>query len=209
MSNYTCDEVVILDFETTGLSADYDRIIEVGAVVFKGNKVVDSFSELMDPGCYLPSEITALTGITRSMLKGRPCPEAVMPKLKKFIGDRVILAHNASFDSKFLHAEMRRARIKIDNPILCTMLLSRRLIPDAYNYKLGTLAKHLNFKIKNAHRALDDVNATARIWEHLYQTVSEKTGIKQPDSQVFATISKKSKNSVNKYFEKVRLNTLQ
>ena len=205
MKRYNCREVVILDFETTGLSPDYARVIEVGAVVFRENKIVDSFSELMNPGRYIPYEITALTGINSTMLKGKPAPEKVMPVLKKFIGDRVVLAHNASFDSKFLFAEMERANLNINNPILCTLLLARRLIPNVSNYQLGTLAKHLGVKINHAHRALDDVMATAKIWEHLYNIVIDSTGIQDPDDHIFSTICKRPKGMVGKYCEKMRV----
>ena len=85
-------EFAVIDFETTGLSADYCRIIEVAAVIVKNGEVADSFVELMHPGCRLPFIITGLTGITDAMLKGKPKPEAVMPKLKDFIGDRHCVA---------------------------------------------------------------------------------------------------------------------
>lgn len=205
----SCDEVVVLDFETTGLSAYDDRIIEVGAVIVKGKKVIDKFSELMNPGCYLPRFITDLTGISNSMLKGKPRPQKVMPNLKNFIGNRVILAHNASFDSKFLYAEMNRANLDIDNEILCTLLLSRRLIPDVYDYKLGTLAEFLNVKIGRAHRAIDDALATAKLWNHLHEVVSESLGIKRIESTIFKSISKKPKRSVPLYLEKLNSTYLQ
>ena len=111
-NSINCSEVVIIDFETTGLSPYYERIIEVGAVIVKGKRVIDSFSELMHPGRSIPYFITQLTGISNSMVKGRPSPEKIMPRLKKFVGDRVILTHNASFDSKFLYSEMERAGLK-------------------------------------------------------------------------------------------------
>jgi len=118
----SCEEVVILDFETTGLSANYERVIEVGAALVKGNKITKTFSELCYPGASIPYFITELTGITNAMLKGKPKPEKIMPKLHEFIGQRPILAHNASFDSQFLHAEMDRVGLEVVNPILCTML---------------------------------------------------------------------------------------
>ena len=84
------------------------------------------------------------------------------------------------------------------------MLLSRRLIPDAYNHKLGTLADHLNIKIGKAHRALDDAKATAKIWGHLHKTVRDSTGISEPSAHIFSTINKKPKRSIDKYFEQIR-----
>lgn len=199
-----CDEVVILDFETTGLSADYDRIIEVGAVIVKDQKVTARFSELMNPGRRIPYFITDLTGITNTMLMGKPKPEDVMPKLKDFLGNRVILAHNAAFDRKFLHSEMARAHLQASNHFLCTLLLSRRLIPEAANYKLGTLAEHLHIKIGRAHRALDDVEATAQLWDHLHETVRVSTGIHQLGSDVFEMISKRPKHSIPQFFRSIR-----
>jgi len=204
-----CDEVVILDFETTGLSADEDRIIEVGAVIVKGKKVIGKFSELMYPECHLPYFITDLTGISSAMLRDKPIPQKIMPKLKKFIGNRVILAHNASFDSKFLYAEMARANLDIENEILCTMLLSRRLIPDVYDYKLGTLAEYLDVKIGRAHRAIDDALATAKLWNHLHGIVSNSLGIKKVESNILKSITKKPKKAVPVYLEKIKKAYLQ
>jgi DNA polymerase III epsilon subunit-like protein len=112
-------EVVILDFETTGLSPSYDRVIEVGCATLRGGKVVSRFNELMNPGVSIPFFITRLTGISELMLANKPSPEKVMPKLKKYLGEKPIVAHNASFDKNFLYEEMARAGLKIQNPILC------------------------------------------------------------------------------------------
>src|SRR5947207_1516572 len=118
-------EVVILDFETTGLSPSYARVIEVRAIIVQGTKIVAQISQLMHPGSPVPYFITRITGITNQMLKGQPTPEAFMPKLKSFIGPRPILAHNASFDQSFLIAEMENAGITMDNTFLCTLKLAR------------------------------------------------------------------------------------
>lgn len=180
MSSYRADdEVVVLDFETTGMSADYDRIIEVGAAIVRGNAIVDVFSSLCNPGKFIPSFITGLTGITNEMVRDQPSPEQVMPLFHEFIGDRPVIAHNLSFDSRFLRAEMERAGRRVCNPSLCTVLLSRRLIRDAANYKLGTLKQYINFESEAGHkdhRALDDVKVTAKLWMHLRQLVEERVG---------------------------------
>jgi DNA polymerase III subunit epsilon len=199
-------EVVILDFETTGLSTHEERIIEVGAAVVKGNKITETFATLCNPGRYIPYFITDITGITNEMIKGQPKPEAVMPNLHKFIGERPILAHNASFDAQFLHSEMDRVNINIDNPFLCTMLLSRRLIQDAENHKLGTLKKHINFKGKKDHkdhRALDDVKVTVALWLHLKKLVSNMTGTKKLDISIYQKINKMPKKQVVARLEKI------
>lgn len=133
------DELVILDFETTGLSPMYARVIEVGAVIIRGSEIVDSLSQLMHPGHSIPYFITDITGITNQMVKGMPAPERFMPKLKKFIDDRPILAHNASFDQKFLMSEMENIGKHIDNEFLCTLKLARRLILDAPDLQINNL----------------------------------------------------------------------
>jgi DNA polymerase-3 subunit epsilon len=192
------DELVILDFETTGLSPSYARIIEVGAIIIKENIVVDKISQLLYPGSSIPQFITSITGITNQMVKGKPTPEKFMPTLKKFIGNKPILAHNASFDQKFLISEMENIGISIENPFLCTLKLARRLLPNAPNHKLGTLASYLALKIpKNhqAHRALDDVMVTNQIWNHLKNTVTNHIKT-EPDLDLFLMLSSVAKNKI-------------
>ncbi len=197
------DELVILDFETTGLSPSYSRIIEVGAIVLKGSKVVDKVSQLLHPGSSIPSLITSITGITNQMVKGMPTPEKFMPTLKKFIGDRPILAHNATFDQKFLIAEMENVGKRIDNPFLCTLKLARRLLPNAPNHKLGTLASYLKLEIpKNhqAHRALDDVLITAQIWHYLNASIAKHIKT-QPDFEMLLKLSSVPKNKIGTFLD--------
>jgi DNA polymerase-3 subunit epsilon len=201
------DELVILDFETTGLSPTYARIIEVGAVLVKNGKIVGELSQLMDPGCYIPYFITDITGITNQMVKGKPTPEKFMPKLQKFIGDRPIVAHNASFDQKFLMAEMKNIGKSVNNPFLCTLKLSRRLITNAPNYKLSTLIAHLKIKLPKehqAHRALHDVISTFHVWMFLRQYVSNyiKT---MPSLDFFTKLEKHSKNKIAHFLDKQTL----
>ena len=198
------EELVILDFETTGLSPAYARIIEVGAILVRDKKIVDQFSELMYPGCSIPYFITDITGITNQMVKGKPTPEKIMPNLKKFIGNRPILAHNASFDQKFLVSEMENIGKKIDNKFLCTLKLARRLIPNSPDYKLTTLISHLKIKIPKehkAHRALDDVISTYHVWMHMKKTVSEMIDT-VPDMDLFQKIEKQPKGKVSNFLAK-------
>ncbi len=197
-------EVVVIDFETTGLSPSYGRIIEVGAVVTNGREIIRTFSQLMHPGGRIPAEITMITGITNAMVQSMPRPETVMPLFKKFIGDRVILAHNAAFDRKFLLAEMQRAHLTIANPMLCTMLLARRLVAGVPNYQLTTLAKHCHIHSQRAHRALDDATTTAHLWNFLHQKVAEHTGIFPLNHSIFAQICAKPKNTIDAYLTKLK-----
>ena len=201
-------EFAVIDFETTGLSAEQCRVIEVAAVIVRDGKVADSFVQLMNPGHRIPDFITNLTGITNAMVKGRPNPEAVMPELRKFIGARFCIAHNASFDSRFYHAEMNRAGIAHERSFFCTMMLSRRLIQDSPNHQLVTLTNHLNLSVPlegNYHRALYDVLITVELWKRIEGIVSEKIG-KNPDREIYHTIIRKSKTAVQKYLDAMRMN---
>jgi DNA polymerase III subunit epsilon len=191
-----CNEVIILDFETTGLSSDYDRVIEVGALLVKNHKIIDEFVELMNPGVSLSSFITSLTGISNTMLKGKPKPERVMPQLIDFIKDKPIIAHNATFDKRFLMAELSRARLSIKNPFLCTMRLAKKLIPDAASYKLAEIAKHVGIRVnaKSSHRAIGDAKVTAKLWKHLHADVVQRTGIRSPSHKHFEDVMSKGIN---------------
>ena len=200
------NEFAVIDFETTGLSTDYCRVIEVAAVIVRNGEAADSFVQLMHPGCRLPYFITDLTGITDAMLKDKPKPESVMPALKNFIGDRFCIAHNAPFDSRFYHAEMSRAGVAHDRTFFCTMKLSRRLIQDSPDHKLETLTRYLNLPQPadgKYHRALYDVLMTVELWKRIQSIISSRTG-KTPDREVYQTLMIKSKAAVTKYLERLK-----
>ncbi len=194
------DELVILDFETTGLSPSYARVIEVAAIIIRGTEVVAEISQLMNPGVSIPYFITDITGITNQMVKGKPSPEQFIPKLNNFIGNRPILAHNAAFDQKFLLSEMENIGKNMDNQFLCTLKLARRLIFDAPNYKLTTLTSHLKIKISKdhkAHRALNDVMVTLGVWLHMKEMVSSRIRA-NPDLGFFVELMQKTKHETLK-----------
>lgn len=207
MQGYRADgEVVVLDFETTGLSTDYDRIIEIGAAIVEGNEIKSTFSSLCDPGVYINSFITGLTGITNAMVKDQPTPEQLMPEFYDYIGSRPLLAHNASFDSRFLRAEMARVGNSVNNPILCTMLLARRLISEVADHKLNTLKHYINFVSEAGHqdhRALDDVKVTASLWIHMRSFVERVAGHPMLEFSDFQMLSRVSKYKVQDNLEKL------
>ena len=176
-------EVVVLDFETTGLSCDRHRVIEIGAVILnREGEVINTFQTLCNPPLVkkLPNIIIKLTGITDGMLIGQPSTASAMESLYHFVGNRPIIAHNATFDSKFLIAEMKRIKRTIFNQFLCTLLLSRRLLITAQSYKLSRLKEFINFKADinhKDHRALDDVLVTVALWNHLLAQLFTTYGI--------------------------------
>ena len=192
----------VIDFETTGLGPPGDRIIEVGAVLVRDGAIVGTFSELMDPGFRIPAFITSLTGITNAMLRGRPRPEAVMPRLRAFLGDQVCIAHNASFDKRFFCAEMELAGEAHDRRFLCSMLLSRRLVRDARSHKLGALVQHFRLPTPagmQAHRALADALMTVELWKRLMADLQVQVGDRQPGPELVEAICRKAKAVVPAY----------
>ena len=196
----------VIDFETTGLSAGADRIIVVAAVIVREGVVVETFSELMNPGFRIPGFITSLTGISDSMVRGKPRPEVVMPRLRAFLGDHVCVAHNASFDQRFFTAEMHLAEHAHERPFVCSLMLARRLILDAPNHKLGTLLRHLRIAPPadmRAHRALADVLMTCALWQHLVGVLETKLGGQSADLDLIRTTMKKPKATVEAYLAKV------
>ncbi len=158
--------VVVLDFETSGLSPENgDRIIEVGAVLVENGRITDRYQSLVNPQFRVDSFIERLTGITNEELKTAPSANRVIHELARFIGDHDLVAHNADFDQKFLDAEMRREELSYAGSFGCSLLVSRRLYQNAPDHKLGTLVRYKSLPIKgDFHRALDDAEMTVHLW---------------------------------------------
>lgn len=136
----------VIDFETTGLSPALGaRPTEVAIVLIVEGKIIDRFQSLMNPGVSIPRDIQVLTGITNEMVRKAPRVETVMRDAVQFVGTHPIVAHNAAFDSKFWDAELRRINGRRKQEFACSMLLARRVFPEAPNHKLGTLVRTLGF----------------------------------------------------------------
>lgn len=158
-------KIVVIDFETTGLSPRLgDRATEVAAVIVDGNQIADRYQSLMNAGVGIPAYIQQLTGISNAMLRKASSPHAVMQELADFIGDLPLLAHNAAFDTQFLDAEWSRIHYQRRQPFACSLLLSRRIYPNSPDHKLGTLVRHLKLPSTGEyHRALADAEMTASL----------------------------------------------
>ncbi|QIR16045.1 3'-5' exonuclease [Shewanella aestuarii] len=157
---------IVLDFETTGLSPDMgDRAIEIGAVKIVDGKIVDNFQALMNPGRRVNSFIESYTGISNAMLaKAEPC-EVVMQRFADFCQNFNLVAHNASFDKKFLDAEFKRINHHYQGQFACSLLLSRRISQQAPNHKLATLVEYHQLSTDGLfHRALADATMTGHLW---------------------------------------------
>jgi DNA polymerase III subunit epsilon len=162
---------VVLDLETTGLSAGTDRITEVGAVKVRRGEVLGELHTLVHPGRPIPSAITAVTGITDGMVAGAPPVAAVLPTLLEFLRDTVLVAHNARFDVGFLDAELGRLGYpRLGNPVVDTARLARRVLRDEVrDCRLSTLARHLRARTSPEHRALLDARATVDVLHALLE----------------------------------------
>jgi len=165
----TNGEFVAFDLETTGLSADKDTIIEIGAVLFSGGKEQKRFQTFVDPQRKLSAEIINLTGITDEMLVGAPLIDEVLPQFLAFVGDRAVVAHNAKFDTSFIRAACDRLGIAYNLTAVDTLSLSQHLMPQLGRFKLDIVAKALKLPNFNHHRAVDDSNICGQIMVKLTQ----------------------------------------
>ena len=168
------DTFVVFDLETTGFSAEVDRIIEIGAVKIKNGEIVDNFSKFVNPKIPIPFRIEKLTGINDSMVMEAEPIEKILPEFLEFCGDAVMVAHNAGFDTSFIINNAERLGIKYDPTIMDTVLLAQFVIPNLHNYKLDTLCKYLAVSLENHHRAVDDAQATAYIYLKMAKMLEER-----------------------------------
>ena len=162
---------VVLDLETTGLSAQRDRITEVGAVKVRGGEVLGELQTFVNPQRSIPASISAVTGITDAMVRDAPPVEAVLPTVLSFLDGHVLVAHNAGFDLGFLRAAAERIEYgPLDPTVLDTARLARRLLKDEVrNCRLATLAQHLRARTSPEHRALADARATVDVLHGLIE----------------------------------------
>jgi DNA polymerase-3 subunit epsilon len=170
------DSLIILDFETTGLSPDMgDRAIEIGAVKLENGEVVERFQELMNPGQRISGFIEDYTSITNQMLAGADTCENVMNRFADFISGSNLIAHNASFDKRFLDAELARIPRTYSGDFSCSLLVSRRVFQDAPSHKLGRLVEYSRIPSQGGfHRALYDSEMTAKVWMAILEDIGER-----------------------------------
>ena len=156
---------VAIDIETTGLDNDREAITEIGAVKFKGNRVEDEWSSLINPNRHIPEFITGLTGIDDAMVREAPRLRDVAHELEAFVGDLPIVGHNIRFDLGFLQKQIPFSF----NEVIDTYELASILLPNASRYNLGALGKQLGVALPATHRALDDARATHGVFSRLYE----------------------------------------
>lgn len=168
-------EFVVFDLETTGTKIPPCRITEIGAYRVRSGEVLDEFHTLVNPEMEIPPFITHLTGISDEMVADAPLFGDIVHGLLEFIGDSILVAHNSGFDMRFLNYEVGRVfpEYRVANPCLCTVQLSRKLLPDIVNHKLKTVAEHYSIGLENHHRAAADAHATAHIFVNLLSKLQD------------------------------------
>lgn len=168
---------VVFDVETTGLSAVYDTIIELAGVKVHKGEIIDRFESFANPHRQLPQVITDITGITDDMLVDAPEIDDVLKQFSEWMGDSILVAHNASFDIGFLNQGFDKIKYnKVTNPVIDTLELARFLLPELGNHRLNTLCKHFDIELTQHHRAIYDAEATSYLTWRLIQRAAE-TGV--------------------------------
>jgi DNA polymerase-3 subunit epsilon len=195
--------IAVIDFETTGISPSAgDRVTEVAVVILEQGRVVDRYQSLMNAGVRIPSFITQLTGITNDMVAGAPPAERVMREAARFVGGLPMVAHNASFDRRFWCSELALAGQEAGHPFACTVLLSRRLYPEAPSHRLGTLVDHFQLpRTGRAHRALADAEMAAELLGRIQHDLRARHGVREPDHAFLMALQRCARAALPKFMQ--------
>ena len=171
----------VLDLETTGFSATTEKITEVGIMKIKNGEVLDQFSCFVNPEKHIPQRVSEVTNITDDMVADSETIDKVFPKILDFIKDSVLVAHNAPFDMGFLKQNAKNLGYEFDYTYLDTLSLAKDLFPDYKKYKLGKIADNLGIKVEVAHRALDDVDTTVKVFNVMMDMLKKRGAKKVED----------------------------
>lgn len=173
------ETLAVIDFETTGLSPEMGaRATEIAVVLIRDGVIVGRYQSLMNAGVHIPSFIEELTGISNAMVRKAPPVADVMAAAADFIGDMPMVAHNASFDSKFWDAELQRIQRQRSQEFACSMRVARRLFPESPSHKLGTLVRYLKLPETGVHhRAMADAEMAAHLLTRLQVELRQRFGM--------------------------------
>lgn len=207
--------IAVIDFETTGLSpAQGDRPTEIAIVLMEGGRVVDRFQSLMNAGVRINAFIESYTGITNEMIATAPPAGDVMAEAARFVGDARLVAHNASFDRRFWAAELGRLGMQaapqpgLDQPFACTLLLSRRLYPEAGNFRLGSLAAFHDLAFSSrAHRAMADAEVTAALLARIQRDLERRYDVFECPHELLVAIGQAPKAKLPEAIQRFFLRT--
>lgn len=189
-ANYIPNEYVVFDFETTGLDAQSDKIIQIGAIKYRNHVEVDRFISLVNPKVNIPPKITQITGISNSDIKNAPTINVILPRFYEFIDDSVLIAHNASFDMKFLINNLNNCNLKYkNNLVIDTLSLARKYIKDVENHKLETLKKYLHLNVKS-HDALADCISCATLFQKCIELRNDRLKLEENEIQCLEIVTR-------------------
>ena len=170
----------IIDIETTGNSFKTGKITELAIFIHDGFEIIDSFSSLINPECYIPEFITRLTGIDNNMVRSAPRFYEVARKVVEMTQEAVFVAHNVSFDYKFIQEEFSRLGYNYERKTMCTVRMGRKYLPGHRSYSLGTLCGELGISIHGRHRAAGDALATVKLFEMIMDKKAQKESKQDP-----------------------------
>ena len=188
----------VFDLETTGFSFRTEKITEIGIMKIRNGEIIDTFETFVNPEKPIPLKVQEVTHITDDMVKDAPKIEEILPKVMEFFGDSVLVAHNADFDTGFLRYNCQQLGYKFENTYLDTLALAKNLFPNYKKYKLGVIAENLGIEVLVAHRALDDVDTTVKVFNIMCKML-EDAGVEK-----LSDIDKSEEGSVN--YKKIKSN---
>ena len=186
------EPIAVIDFETTGMSPGQNcRATEIAAVIVQDGRIVARYQSLMNSGAWVPPFIENLTGISNAMLRSAPSSTQVMGEVADFVGSLPLVAHNAAFDQKFWDSELALIQRARRQNFACSMLLARRLLPQAPNHKLGTLNSWAGLPhTGKAHRAMADTEMAANLTLYLSRLLREQHGIREVSHDFLCALQK-------------------
>ena len=167
-------EYCVFDLETTGISHITEKITEIGIMKIKNGKVIDTFESFVNPEKPIPEKVVEVTHITDDMVKDAPTIDQIMPDVLKFMGDSVLVAHNADFDIGFMKYNCEKLGLPFEHTHIDTLRLAKAIFPDFTRYKLGIIADKLGIVVEVAHRALDDVKTLVAVFEEMIQRAKDR-----------------------------------
>ena len=200
------EPIAVIDFETTGMSPGHTcRATEIAAVIVEDGRIVARYQNLMNSGAYVPPFIESLTGISNAMLRKAPPAAEVMAEVAEFVGRTPLVAHNASFDQKFWDAELGLIQRQRVQDFACSMLLARRLLPQAPNHKLGTLNSWAQLPhTGQAHRAMADAEMAANLMLFMVAQLRERHGLRDISHGLLCRLQKVPAAKIAEALSKVR-----
>jgi DNA polymerase-3 subunit epsilon len=194
------ETIAVIDFETTGLSPQQgDRATEIAAVIVRDGQIVDRYQSLMNAGVRIPAFITELTGITDAMVRVAPPVADVMREVSDFVGDHPLVAHNAGFDSRFWDAELGRIGRTRAQDFACSMLVARRVFPQARSHKLGALVELARLPVTGRyHRALADAEMAASLLIYMQEELRRRYNLWVVPHELLRKIQKVPKHKLDR-----------